>query len=100
MVWRALLGSTFIVFVSSAASFAAGSAEWLQDAGISSTVFNKQIRYDRNIIDIHYSSVFLGCVYSYHQCEHLGHSRGFYNHSVRHDHRTCHHGPSYACYGR
>lgn len=48
----------------------------------------------------HYRRVFLGCVYSYHECEHLGHDRGFFNHYTRHDHYTCHHGPSYACYGR
>jgi hypothetical protein len=52
------------------------------------------------IIQAHSRLVFLGCVYSYHECEHLGHSNGFYNHFTRHDHRTCHHGPSYACYGR
>jgi hypothetical protein len=48
----------------------------------------------------HYRRVFLGCVYSYHECEHLGHDRGFMNHSTQHNHRICHHGPSYACYGR
>jgi hypothetical protein len=51
-------------------------------------------------IRVHYSPVFLGCVYSYHECEHLAHSRGFYNHFTRHDHGTCHHGPSYACFGQ
>lgn len=53
-----------------------------------------------NVIRVHGGPVFLGCVYSYHECEHVGHRRGFYNHFTRHDHRTCHHGPSYACYGR
>jgi hypothetical protein len=51
------------------------------------------------ILQSHYRSVFLGCVYSYHECEHLAHDRGFYNHFTRHDHGTCHHGPSYACFG-
>ena len=49
---------------------------------------------------VHYRPVFLGCVYSYHECEHLAHDRGFYNHFTRHDHATCHHGPSYACFGQ
>jgi hypothetical protein len=49
---------------------------------------------------VHDRPVFLGCVYSYHECEHLAHERGFYNHFTRHDHGTCHHGPSYACFGQ
>lgn len=41
---------------------------------------------------------FLTCVYSSHECEHAAHDNGFRYHYVVHDHRTCHHGPSYACY--
>lgn len=52
------------------------------------------------LIQAHSRPVFLGCVYSYHECEHRGHDRGFFNHFTRHDHRACHHGPSYACYGQ
>lgn len=53
------------------------------------------------ITQIYYRRVFLGCVYSYHQCEHRAHGRGFYNHSVVHDHYTCGGGRmSYACYAR
>lgn len=62
--------------------------------------YNVSLKSNGNIVPAHYQQVFLGCVYSYHECEHLGHARGFYNHSTRHDHRTCHHGPSYACFGR
>lgn len=47
----------------------------------------------------HARRAFLGCVYSYHECAHRAHSRGFYGHYAEHDHDTCHHGPSYACYG-
>lgn len=57
-------------------------------------------RDSSKIIQAHYRPRFLGCVYSYHECEHLGHDRGFFNHSISHNHRICHHGPSYACYGR
>jgi hypothetical protein len=57
-------------------------------------------RSAQNVTPIHYVPVFLGCVYSYHQCEHRAHGRGLYNHFIRHDHRTCHHGPSYACYAQ
>jgi hypothetical protein len=32
---------------------------------------------------------FLGCVQSYHECEHLGHDSGFNYHSVTHDHQYC-----------
>ena len=49
---------------------------------------------------VHNRPVFLGCVYSYHECGHLAHDRGFYNHFTRHDHATCHHGPSYAGCGQ
>ncbi|GJE29831.1 hypothetical protein [Methylobacterium organophilum] len=49
---------------------------------------------------VHNRLVFLGCVYSYHECEHLAHDRGFDNHFTRHDHATCHHGPSYARFGQ
>jgi hypothetical protein len=45
-------------------------------------------------------ATFLGCVYSRHECSHLAHNYGFYNHFIIHDHATCHHGPSYACYGQ
>ena len=41
---------------------------------------------------------FLTCVYSSHECEHVAHNSGFRFHYVVHDHNTCHHGPSYACY--
>jgi hypothetical protein len=60
--------------------------------------FHRKNRSD--ILPVHDRRVFLGCVYSYHECEHLGHDRGFMNHSTQHNHRICHHGPSYACYGR
>ena len=53
-----------------------------------------------SIIRVHSGPVFLGCVYSNHECEHRAHARGFYNHFTEHDHDTCHHGPSYACYGQ
>lgn len=41
---------------------------------------------------------FLTCVYSGHECEHVAHNSGYRFHYVVHDHDTCHHGPSYACY--
>lgn len=41
---------------------------------------------------------FLACVSSSHECEHVAHDNGFRYHYVVHDHDTCHHGPSYACY--
>jgi hypothetical protein len=52
----------------------------------------------RLLMPIHEDEVLLGCVYSTHSCSDLAHEQGYYYHRAVHDHATCHHGPSYACY--
>lgn len=51
-------------------------------------------------IPIHSSWQFLGCVYAPRECHHVAHDSGYIDFTARHDHYTCHHGPSFACYGR
>lgn len=59
-----------------------------------------QLKPPSAITLVHNDPEFIGCVYSYHQCEHLAHGRGYFRHFIQHDHYACHHGPSYACYGQ
>lgn len=49
-------------------------------------------------IPIH-SWVFVGCVFSQQHCHQHAHEHGFYQFTMRHDHRTCPAPPGLACYG-
>lgn len=51
-------------------------------------------------IPVHSSWRFVGCAYTPHECHHRAHNYGYMDYTARHDHYTCHHGPSYACYAR
>ncbi len=43
---------------------------------------------------------FVGCVHDEHECDHLAHSYGYFNHFSRHDF-MCHHGDElHSCYAR
>lgn len=98
---RALLSSAIMFVLAPAAVLAAEAPAGRPIYSASETIDVEGSQCPTGkVIQVHDGPVFLGCVYSYHECEHLGHRRGFYNHFTRHDHRTCHRGPSYACYGQ
>ena len=42
----------------------------------------------------------IGCMPSEHACQHYAQDQGYDFSYAQHDHETCHHGPSYACYAR
>lgn len=99
MLRRAIYGSVLVLALTQAATGAVGLREALpSDPVVPEADLGPGSGQGVRTFPVHYQPVFLGCVYSYHECEHLAHDRGFYNHFTRHDHRTCHHGPSYACF--
>lgn len=59
---------------------------------------NLALQSDALLIPIGHRGVFLGCVWTKHQCSHRAHDSGYHHHRAVHDHYACHHGPSYACY--
>ena len=67
---------------------------------VSASLFPTQPRQSFTQVPVHSTWQFIGCVHSSHDCHHAAHENGFSDYTVRHDHSTCHHGPSYACYAR
>ena len=96
---RILFNSTVLILLAPV-PLIAGAAGEETSRSVAFAVPDHGMRAGGNGFQVHARPVFLGCVYSYHECEHLGHGRGFYNHFTRHDHRLCHHGQSYACFGQ
>ena len=97
---RAICGSALVLILAPAAAGAVGLRETQPPYTAAPATGPAGRGLGVRTFRAHYRPVFLGCVYSYHECEHLAHDHGYYNHFTRHDHATCHHGPSYACYGQ
>lgn len=51
------------------------------------------------VVPVH-GPVFLGCVYSRHECADLAHNQGYHHHWIRHDHYACPESPGYACFAK